>query len=152
MLDGRENAIFIPQPDERDGNKSKRPRVLPLDDELQRVLLRYLLVRPDNGKSWLFLSKKSHSQLTTKRINAVWKEVFHPQYDETDRYKPVTSHYGRHWFTTYWRIEENLHEEHVKYMRGDKLSTNPSAIHVYLHTYYDDIEDPYRERVYKLHI
>lgn len=32
-----DDTIYIPARDERDGNKSKRPRLLPLDDEVRRV-------------------------------------------------------------------------------------------------------------------
>lgn len=45
VLDGTENAIYIPPRDDkelpwpgRDGNRSRRPRVTPLDDELRRVI------------------------------------------------------------------------------------------------------------------
>jgi len=75
-LEGRPNAIYIPSGDERPGNKSRRPRVLPLDDELRRLLVRYLLVRPDNGEPWLFLSEKSHSKINKKTVNKVWKNAF----------------------------------------------------------------------------
>lgn len=153
-LDGRLNAIYIAPRFERDGNKSRRPRVLPLDEEMQRVLLRYLLIRPDNGEPWLFLSQKSHSQLTPKRVNEVWKKEFRPEYGETDLYKPVRSHYGRHRFTTYWRINQDTNSELVGYMRGDKEGSgdvsNPSAMDDYLHTYYPDIEQIYRERIFRL--
>jgi len=128
--------------------------VLPLDDELQRVLLRYLLIRPDNGEPWLFLSEKSHSKFTPKRINQIWKDEFHPEYGETDRYKAVTSHYGRHRFTTYWHVEQDVNRELVKYMRGDKAGgsrlENKETMDHYLHTYYQDIESLYRERMYRL--
>lgn len=49
-LDGRKNAIFIPAAYNRPGNKSDRPRILPLDEEMRRVLTQYLLIRPDCGE------------------------------------------------------------------------------------------------------
>ena len=60
QLEGRENAIYVPSRNERDGNKSHRPRVLPLDDEVRRALLQYLLMRPDMDRPWLFLSQTKH--------------------------------------------------------------------------------------------
>jgi len=153
-LEGRPNAIYVPPGDERPGNKSRRPRVLPLDDELRRLLVRYLLVRPENGEPWLFLSQKSHSKINKKTVNKVWKDALHPEYAETEQYRPVTSHFGRHRFSTWWRVEQDVNRELVKYMRGDKPGSRSAktreAIDAYLHTYYEDIEDLYLENIYKL--
>jgi integrase len=153
-LEGRENAVYIPH--DRDGNKSRRPRVLPLDDELRAALIRYLLIRPDNGEPWLFLSKNARGQLQRKDINQVWKGTFHPEYAETPEYRAVTSHFGRHFFTTYWRVQQDLNEELVKYMRGDTVGgtqlSDQGAIRHYLHAYYEDIEDVYREQIFKLNV
>lgn len=153
-LKGRENAVYIPH--DRDGNKSRRPRVLPLDDELRGALIRYLLIRPDNGEPWLFLSKNQRTQLRRKDVNLVWKGAFHPEYEETEEHKAVTSHYGRHWFTTYWRVDRDLNRELIKYMRGDTSGSatieDRGAIDEYIHTYYEDIEPIYREQIFKLNI
>lgn len=150
-LTGRENVVYIPH--DREGNKSRRPRMLPLDDELRRALLQYLLVRPDNGEPWLFLSKNRRGQLRKNVINDVWKATFHPEYAETDEHRAVTSHFGRHRFTTYWRVEQDLNRELIKYMRGDTAGTatieDRGAIDEYIHTYYEDIEPIYREKIYK---
>ncbi len=151
-LKNRENAVYIPH--DREGNKSRRPRVLPLDDELRHALLQYLLIRPDNGEPWLFLSKNGRTQLRQKNVNVVWKDAFHPEYAETEDFRAVTSHYGRHRFTTFWRVEEDLNRELIKYMRGDTAGSatldDRGAIDEYIHTYYEDIEPIYRERIYKL--
>lgn len=150
-LQGRENAVYIPH--DRDGNKSRRPRMLPLDDELRRALLRYLLIRPDNGEPWLFLSKNRRRQIGKQNVNEVWKSAFHPEYAETDEHRAVTSHFGRHRFTTYWRVEQDLNRELIKYMRGDTAGSasieERGAIDEYIHTYYEDIEPIYREQIYK---
>lgn len=152
MLDGRENAIYIPH--DRDKNKSDRPRVLPLDDETRQVLLRHLLIRPDDGEPWLFLGKQENEKAGRRAVLDAWKATFHPEYEETEETRPIKSHYGRHFFTTYWGIEKDLNRELVKYMRGDKTSnTAPNgreAIDEYLHTYYEDIEPLYREEIFKL--
>lgn len=153
-LQGRTNVLYIPH--DRDGNKSRRPRLLPLDDELRSVLVRYLLIRPDNGEPWLFLSKNGQKQLRKNNINEVWKTYFHPEYAETEDHRAITSHFGRHYFTTYWRVKEDLNQELVKYLRGDTVGgsrlSDQGAIRHYLHTYYEDVEEVYRERIFKLNV
>lgn len=154
-LEGRENALYIPH--DRDLNKSQCPRVLPLDDELRRVLVRYLLIRPDNGEPWLFLTKIRRGQMQKQDVNPIWKDVFHPKYAETDEHRGITSHYGRHRFTTYWRVEEDLNRELIKYMRGDTAGSaqldDMGAIDEYIHTYYEDIESLFRAgRIFKLSV
>jgi len=151
---GREDAVCIPH--DRERNKSRRPRTLPLDDELRGALLRYLLIRPDTDESWLFLSKNQRTQLRRKSVNEIWKAAFHPEYAETDDRRAITSHYGRHYFTTYWRVEEDLNRELIKYMRGDTAGSaslsDYGAIDEYIHTYYEDIEGVYRENIFKLNL
>lgn len=153
-LDGRENAVYIPH--DRERNKSRRPRVLPLDDELRRAVVQYLLIRPDNGEPWLLLSKTTHKQMGKEDINNVWKDAFQPDYTETEQHRAITSHYGRHRFTTFWRVEQDLNRELLKYMRGDTAGSatleDRGAIDEYIHTYYEDIEPIYREKIYKLNV
>jgi integrase/recombinase XerD len=151
-LDGRSNAVYIPHT--REGNKSRRPRMLPLNDELQDALAAYLRIRPDTGSPYVFLSQNQHAQLQKKAINRFWKAAFHPEYAETEDHRAVTSHYGRHRFTTYWRVEQDLNRELVKYMRGDTPGSadidERGAVDEYIHTYYEDIEVVYREEIYEL--
>lgn len=153
-LEGRQNAVYVPH--DREGNKSQRPRLLPLDDELRRVLLRYLLIRPDNDEPGVFLSLTRHEQLRKQDINQPWKDAFHPEYAETEQHRAVTSHYGRHYFTTYWRVEQDVNRELIKYMRGDTAGSHAiqdrGAIDEYIHTYYEDIRDLYLENIYKIGI
>lgn len=147
-----DNAVYIPC--DRAGNKSKRPRVLPIDDELRRLWVKYLLVRPDNGEPWLFLSHSSNTKVDDETINRIWKGHFHPEYEEMPHHRAVTSHYGRHRFTTYWRVEQDLNRELIKYMRGDTsaggVNDPAGGIDHYIHSYYEDIEPIYRQRIYKL--
>lgn len=153
-MQGRENAVYIPH--DRENNKSRRPRMLPLDDELRHALLQYLLIRPDNGEPWLILAKTTHGQIENQGVNAIWKDAFHPEYDETEEYRAITSHFGRHFFTTYWRVHEDLNRELIKYMRGDTAGSatmeDMGAIDEYIHTYYEDIEEIYRDRIFKLNV
>ena len=89
-------------------------------------------------------------------MNKVWKDEFHPECEETDEYRPVTSHSGRHRFSTWWRVEQDVNRELVKYMRGDKprsaSAKTRESIDAYLHTYYEDIQDLYLENIYKISI
>lgn len=154
-LEGRPNAVYIPH--DRKLNKSDRPRVLPLDDELRRVLLQYLLCRPDNGRPWLFLSKSGGKKLDQDNINDVWKKYFRPEYGPTERYRGVSSHYGRHYVTTTLRIDREWPRDLIKYLRGDRQSggemgSSRDAIDSYIHAWYEDIEDRYRQEIFKLRI
>lgn len=155
FVEDYQNAVYIPH--NRTKNKSQRPRVLPLDEEVRTLWMRYLLIRPDNGEPWLFLSHTSNSQMDDRAINEVWKRHFQPEYAETDRHKGVTSHFGRHRFTTYWIVEQGLNRELVQYMRGDTAGGGRSfrdsaAIDSYIHSYYEDIEPVYRSRMYRLDV
>lgn len=147
-----QHTLYVPSKAERAGNKSTRPRLLPLDEELRALLDRYLLVRPDDGEPWLFLSQKSHTQLDARGVNKIWKEWFHPEYAGTKDHRPVTSHFGRHRFTTYWRVGQDLNRQLVKYMRGDRTGAYGShrRMDAYLHAYYEDIEALYRAGMYQL--
>ena len=151
-LEGRPNAIYIPH--DRDRNKSCRPRTLPLDAEVRELLLRYLFARPDNGEPWLILSKEGHNKMTHHDVNNLWKQHFRPTYDETKHHRAVGSHFGRHFFTTYWRIEQELDRQLLRYMRGDRAEGDSildrAGIDEYIHTYYENIEEIYRENVYRL--
>jgi integrase/recombinase XerD len=155
MLSERPNAVYIPHG--RDRNKSKRPRVLPLDDELRRILLQYLLCRPDNGQPWLFLSKSGGKKMDHTNINDVWKKHFRPEYGPTEQYRGVSSHYGRHRFTTWFRLDKGWKRPRIKYLRGDiqsggEMEPTKEAIDSYIHARYENIEDKYRRDIYKLQI
>lgn len=151
----RKNAVYIPPNSEREGNKSENPRVLPLDDEVRKVLLEYLLVRPDVSESSVFVSKTTGSAMDRSAVNEVWKKYWQPAYGETAHHCAVTSKFGRHYFTTWWRVKQNAPEELVKYMRGDSsggLTEGRDAINVYVHTYYEDIESVYREEIFRVFV
>jgi integrase/recombinase XerD len=156
-LQGFENALFIPSKFDRDGNKSKKSRILPLDEEMRYVLKQYLLIRPSNPEGWVFLSDAGHKKMYRNAVNEAWKKHYWPDYEfgEDDLYRSVTSHYGRHFFSSYWRIEDRMSVEDVQYMRGDVLgdddhgddwgpSVGSAAINEYLHNYYPRIEQRFR--------
>jgi integrase/recombinase XerD len=148
-----QNSIYIPSRYERPGNKSHEPRVLPLDDEMRHCLTQYLLIRPDCGESEVFVSQTDHERIRDKDgINRYWRRQIRPQIEIEEHHDEITSHFGRHYFTTYWKVEQNVAREYVQYMRGDKVgkSNSNESIDEYLHAYYEDIEELYREEIYKL--
>lgn len=151
VLENRPNAVYIPH--DRYGNKSGRPRVLPVDEEVADVLVRYLLIRQQVDQPWVFLSDKGN-QMNKQRVTQIWRDLFHPEYAETEHHRSVLSHYGRHRFTTYWRVQEDLPRPLVKYLRGDRPDsegiTERDGIDEYIHTYYEDIESVFRQEIYRL--
>ncbi len=155
VLAGRPNAVFIPSRHERTGNKSRRPRTLPLDEELQSLFYQHLLTRPDSGNEWVFQTKSTHNELDQEYVNRIWTEAFQPAYAETERHRGVTSHFGRHRFTTYWQVDREINRELVKYMRGDTIEgeeISREAIDDYVHAYYEDVEACYREQIFELDV
>lgn len=153
-LEDHENAIYIPFNKERDGNKSERPRIIPLDEEIRKVLTDWLFIRPDNEEPWLFLSDRKNIQFETSAVRDIWHKHFRPEYDETERHAAVSSHFGRHFFTTWWQVHQGMDIELVKYLRGDvhggerDMKNSGDAIHSYIHTYYEDVEPEYRRSVF----
>lgn len=151
-VEGRPGSVYVPC--DREGNKSRRPRVLPLDDEARRCLVRYLLVRPTCGRDRALLSKRDKVAMTNKHCARAWREAVPDRLsDPGDGLRPVRSHFGRHWFTTYWDVHEDIGSELVAYMRGDTAGSRgggSDSMKHYLHVYYEDVEELYRERVFKL--
>jgi len=148
------NAIVIPH--HRAGTKSKRTRIIPLDDEARRVLLQYLRLRPDNGRPWLLLTTTRHSQTGPQTIADVWIDEFWSRVP-VDRPDRLASHYGRKYFSSFWRKEQDLAREKVQYLRGDRIGGNErtgrsESIDSYLDIYYQDVEGEYRENIYKFNL
>lgn len=147
------DVIYVP-PD-REGNKSEVPRLLPIDEELRWILIRHLMLRPQVDEPWVFLSRRTYTHLTIKGLNKVWKEAFHPKYGKTDKHRGITSHFGRHFFSSHFRLNVGMAREHVQYMRGDRvepLDDFPDAIDDYLHPNYEHIEPKYRNNIFKLSV
>ncbi|MDB2269508.1 site-specific integrase [Halorubrum ezzemoulense] len=152
-LEAYDDAVYIPPRNERDGNKSHNPRILPLDDEAKRVLLQYLPTRPMVDRPWLILSERTYEPISdSEHVSAIWKEHFEGINSEYQDHRAIRSHYGRNFFTNFWKIQENVPRELVQYMRGDKIgnSTSSEAIDEYLTAYYTDIRELYLDRIFKL--
>lgn len=121
---------------------------------MRRLLIQWLLIRPDNGEPYIFLSDSGHTQMGRGTINRIWKQWFPEEYlNDTEQYAAISSHYGRHRFSTYWE-HQGISREFLKYMCGDKTTKDSiddsDAVNDYLHTYYEDIEEVYREQIFKL--
>jgi integrase/recombinase XerD len=148
-----DNVVYIPHT--RDGNKSANPRLVPIDGELRWLLIRHLLTRPHVDEPWVFLSKRTFTKVEANGITDEWKEAFFPEYAETEKYRGLTSHFGRHWFSSWLRLKVEMQREQLQYMRGDRIAPIddfPDPVDDYLHPYYDDIEDTYRRGIFKLQI
>lgn len=151
---GYEDVVYIPSRYEREGNKSKRPRFIPLDEEARQVLVENLLARPPLDYDEVFLTANNNMPLyDQKPISRVWEKHFHPEYAETDYFRAVRSHYGRHRFSTWMGIERDLPREWVKYLRGDEpgeQQRDPAGLDSYLHAYYEDVRPVYLDNIYSL--
>ncbi|WP_435067887.1 tyrosine-type recombinase/integrase [Haloplanus sp. C73] len=151
LLAGRSNAVCIPSRYERSGNKSGRPRVLPLDAELRATLVDLLVTRPETDADAVFYTTSTHNPLGTEDVRRIWAEHFQADYPETETHRAVTSHFGRHRFTTHWLVTKGWNRELVKYMRGDRIDgtdVTREAVDSYVHTYYEDVADQYRAEIY----
>jgi len=159
QLDGRPNAVFIDTKANRKKNKRKNPTVIPLDDETRRVLIDWLLIRPDNGSPWLFLTQKGKKMKPSSQqyiwVEKHWSEhKVESDHPDADKMRSVSPHYARHWFSSWFRLQARMPEPWVQYMRGDvqssEVDNSRDAFHRYIHTYYEQIEDEYRENVFSL--
>lgn len=159
QLDGRPNAVFIDTEANRKKNKRKNPTVVPLDDETRRVLIDWLLIRPDNGSPWVFLTQKGGKMKPSSQRH-VWVEKHWSEYEvasddpDADEKRSVSPHYARHWFSSWFRLQARMPEPWVQYMRGDvqssKVDNSRDAFHRYIHMYYEDVEAEYRDKVFQL--
>lgn len=157
QLDNYTNAVYIPLGEKRDRNKRKMPTVIPLDDETRRVLIDWLLIRPDNGSPYVFLTKKG-KKLDRNSLRHIWTNHWHPEYKYADdeEYRSISPHYARHWMSTWFRTKIDMAEMRVQYLRGDKtgpdIDSSRSAIHRYIQKHYEHVEEEYRKNVFKLGI
>jgi len=151
-LRGNENAIVIPA--NREGNKSKYDRSIPLDDEARALLRQWLLIRPDNGAEWLFLTKSRHDTLGTtegRSVSDLWRETFWPNVP-AERPDGLASHVARHlWTTRLSREESGLSSTDVDALRGDETGEDSSrAANEYINTHYPNLKDAYEKQIYRL--
>jgi integrase len=163
QLDGRGTALFVASEhsvgDVTNGerrtasNKRKRSTVVPIDDELRAVLLRWLAVRPDpiSPAQPLFLSTRDNwgKRVTPHVVHHVVEEHASNRgwYREGGGAEEnVTPHYFRHFFTTHLR-DRTGDRGIVKYLRGDVAG---DIIDTYTHNWGDRVRETYESQIYRL--
>lgn len=162
-LDGKADSIYVaPEPsvgEQYNGehrpasNKRKRETVIPIDDELERVLKRWLAVRPDprSPADPLFTTTRQHwgRRITPDVVHHVVttyasERGWHRRGGRAA--ENVTPHYFRHFFTTHLR-DRTGDRGIVKYLRGDVAE---DIIDTYTHNWGDRVREVYEANVYAL--
>lgn len=133
-------------------NKRRRSTVVPVDDELERVLTRWLAVRPDARSSAdpLFVSTREWGRRITpamvRRIVRDHARAVGWYREGAGSEENVTPHYFRHFFTTHLR-DRTGDRGVVKYLRGDVAS---DIIDTYTHDWGSRVRDAYVENIYSV--
>jgi site-specific recombinase XerD len=148
-----ERSIYVDSGIE--GNKRVRDTLVPVDDELERELLRWLRVRPEttteDGDEPLFvsLSPSSSGRLSSEAVAETMRK-YTREYGwwspENDMRQNVTPHYCRHFFTTYLR-DASGDDALVRYLRGD---TGGDVLETYTHNWGDRVREKYEKYIYRL--
>ena len=162
-LDGRPNSLYVDNApsqgkiynDERRtaSNKRKRATTIPVDEELESVLTKWLAIRPDpiSDAKPLFVSTGDD---WGKRVTpAMVHHLVETQTREYGWYRDgggpeenVTPHYFRHFFTTHLR-DRTGDRGVVKYLRGDVAQ---DVIDTYTHDWGTRVRDEYHKNIYSL--
>jgi site-specific recombinase XerD len=162
-LDNRPNTIYVDDAPARGksvngeertaSNKRKRATVVPVDDELARVLEAWLAARPDpvSDADPLFCSTRGDwgHRLTTDAAYSIVTDHaaahgWHRPGGGAE--ENVTPHYFRHFFTTHLR-DRTGDRGVVKYLRGDVAS---DVIDTYTHNWGDSVREVYEANIYTL--
>lgn len=163
-LDGRPDTIYVTHEIEeggeyrgeirKAGNKRRRPTHIPIDEELKRVLVNYLLVRPPTAvvERPFFVglggtTKRLNQRLTPATVQSQLKKRAEEEDWVGESYHPmnVTPHYFRHFFTTHAR--NNMDPMVVKYLRGDK---GEDVMDIYTHNWENRVRKEYLSSIYSL--
>lgn len=169
VLNDRPDTLYIAPADEmREGevvngeerktsNKRKRETIIPIDEELKRVLIHWLAIRHRSqspavpvftvpvGRGNAELGGRLTSEAARHRVVRHARD--HGWWEEGAGVESnVTPHYFRHFFTTYMR-DRSGDDAFVKYIRGD---IGGDIIEQYTHNWGDKVEETYREDIYKL--
>lgn len=162
-LDGRPDSIFVSSKPEQGAvingeqrsaaNKRKRDTVIPIDDELARILVDYLAIRPtpvgDGNGLFLNTSRKWGQRLTNNMVHHIVKKharSFGWYRSGGGASENVTPHYFRHFFTTHLR-DRTGDRGIVKYLRGDVAD---DIIDTYTHNWGDRVRQIYEANIYRL--
>ncbi|MFC7133893.1 MULTISPECIES: tyrosine-type recombinase/integrase [Salinibaculum] len=134
-------------------NKRQRATTVPVDDELARVLARWLAVRPDPRSSArpLFVSTSNEwgKRLTPDMVHHIVERHARDNGWYSEGGGPeenVTPHYFRHFFTTHLR-DRTGDRGIVKYLRGDVAQ---DIIDTYTHDWGNRVRDVYESNIYKI--
>lgn len=163
QIDDRPYSLFVDDAvrrgDEVNGelrmesNKRKRQTVIPVDDELDHALHRWLAIRPDarSPAEPLFTSTKDGwgDRLTPEMARAIVRRHAKAAgwYQEGGGpSENVTPHYFRHFFTTHLR-DRTGDRGVVKYLRGDVAD---DVIDTYTHNWGDRVREVYDANIYSL--
>ena len=163
QLDGRGDALYVDaEPTVGESmhgemrtasNKRKRSTVIPIDDELRRVLRRYLAVRPDPVSPARPLFLGTADRWGRRATPDMVHHVVEKHASDRGWYRVgggaeenVTPHYFRHFFTTHLR-DRTGDRGIVKYLRGDVAG---DVIDTYTHNWGDRVREVYEANVYSL--
>ncbi|MFD1571018.1 tyrosine-type recombinase/integrase [Halorubrum laminariae] len=163
VLADRPNSIYV-TPDATVGeelngevrsasNKRKRSTVIPVDDELARVLKAWLAIRPDSPSSadpiFIGTAEGWGSRLDPQAVRYIVERYAR----EAGWYRTgggatenVTPHYFRHFFTTHLR-DRTGDRGVVKYLRGDVAD---DVIDTYTHDWGNQVRETYEANMYSL--
>lgn len=162
-LADRPNSLYVP-PDAAVGeelngevrtasNKRKRGTVIPVDDELARVLKAWLAVRPDSPSPAEPLFVGTAEGWGERLDPQAVRHVVERHARDAGWYRTgggaaenVTPHYFRHFFTTHLR-DRTGDRGVVKYLRGDVAD---DVIDTYTHNWGDQVRETYESHVYRL--
>ncbi|WP_254271016.1 tyrosine-type recombinase/integrase [Haloarcula marina] len=162
-LDGRPDSLYIAAEPARGSvlngeertasNKRKRDTTVPVDDELARVLRRWLAIRPDTRSEAmpLFVSTSGDwgRRVTPDMVHHIVERHArgHGWYREGGGTEEnVTPHYFRHFFTTHLR-DRTGDRGVVKYLRGDVAQ---DVIDTYTHEWGNRVREVYEANIYSL--
>ncbi|MFB6085980.1 MAG: tyrosine-type recombinase/integrase [Halodesulfurarchaeum sp.] len=163
QIKGRENTIYVSNEPSRGktfngetramSNKRKRETVIPVDNELRSVLIRWITIRPDTPspaeplftnttRNWgtRLTGNDVHHLVTTHTSDWGWYE------SGAGAGENVTPHYFRHFFTTHLR-DRTGDRGIVKYLRGDVAT---DVIDTYTHNWGDRVRAVYESNIYSL--
>jgi len=163
QIESRPNSIFVASEpsitqefndqQRTASNKRKRDTTIPVDEELEAVLLRWLAIRPDarSPAEPLFTSTQNdwgkrltpdmvHHMVETHARERGWYR------DGGGAAENVTPHYFRHFFTTHLR-DRTGDRGIVKYLRGDVAQ---DIIDTYTHEWGDRVRSEYLTNIYSL--
>ena len=134
-------------------NKRKRATVIPVDEELQRVLKRWLAIRPDSPSPaeplFVYTAGEWGHRLTPRAVrNIVTEHADAAGWYDTggDAADNVTPHYFRHFFTTHLR-DRTGDRGVVKYLRGDVAD---DIIDTYTHNWGGQVRSTYEANIYSV--